>query len=172
MFSLNVPVPGRVGRLAGDLHPELSRFERIRDRHTLVAKRFDTDRDADADSLPRLRERLRPLLRRSPGPIDLRITGLEHFADPPRGTGPVIYLAVESADLEALHRRLCEAFGVVEGIEGDDYVPHVTLARGGRVDDARDVVERREIDPIAWTADELRVWDSRYREAAARLPLG
>jgi len=172
VFSLNVPLPGRVGRLAADLHPELSRFERIRDRHTLVAKRFDTDLDPDADSLPRLRERLRPLLREAaPGPLDLRITGLDCFADPPRGTGPVLYLAVESPGLASLHRRLCDSFGVVAGIEGDDYVPHVTLARGGRIEDARDVVERREIDPVSWTADELRVWDSRYREAAARIPL-
>ncbi|WP_435184015.1 2'-5' RNA ligase family protein [Halobellus sp. EA9] len=172
MFSLNVPVPGRVARLAGDLHPELTRFERIRDRHTLVVKRFDTALDPDADSLSRLRERLRPLLRdAASGPVDLRISGLDCFADPPRGTGPVVYLAVESPGLHALHRRLCEAFGTVEEIEGDDYVPHVTLARGGSVEDARDLVRRREIEPIAWTADELRIWDSRHREDAARLPL-
>ncbi|WP_049985559.1 2'-5' RNA ligase family protein [Halobellus rufus] len=178
MFSLNVPVPGQLKRVASELHPELTRFERIRERHTLVAKRFDTTLDDDADSLPRLRERLRPLLReydtggqRDPAGIDLRVTGLDYFETPARGTGPVVFLAVESDGLRALHRRLCESFGTVSGIEGGDYVPHVTLARGGRVADAEDLVERTSVDPIEWTATELHVWDSRYREAAARLPL-
>jgi len=178
VFSLNVPVPGQLKRVASELHPELSRFERIRERHTLVAKRFDTTLDDDADSLPRLRERLRPLLREydagqqngSAG-IDLRVTGIDYFETPTRGSGPVVFLAVESDDLHALHRRLCESFGTVSGIEGDDYVPHVTLARGGRVADADDLAERISIEPFEWTATELHVWDSRYREAAARLPL-
>jgi len=173
VFSLNVPVPGRVRRLAGDLHPDLARFDRIRERHSLLAKRFDTALDDDADSLPRLRERLRPLLRRhGAGGIDLRVTGLDHFETPPRGPGPVVYLTVESPDLHALHRRLCDAFGAVDGMEADDYVPHVTLARGGTVADADDLAERRSIDPVAWTAGELLIRDSRYREDAARLPLG
>jgi 2'-5' RNA ligase len=174
VFSLNVPVPGRVRRLAGELHPELAAFGRIRDRHSLLAKRFDSGLDADADSLPRLRERLRPLLRRSAPAadgLDLRVTGIGYFERPPRGPGPVVYLAVESPDLRALHRRLCDAFGTVAGMEGDDYVPHVTLARGGSVADAADLAERRPVDPVAWTAGELRIRDSRYREDAARLPL-
>ena len=175
MFSLNVPVPGRVRRLAGDLHPELARFDRIRERHSLLAKRFDTGLDDDADSLPRLRERLRPTFRGSShadGGLDLRVTGLDYFETPPHGPGPVVYLSVESPDLRALHRRLCDVFGTVAGMEGDDYVPHVTLARGGRVADAADLVDRLSIEPVAWTAGELRVHDSRYREDAARLPLG
>ena len=170
VFSLNVPVPGRVDRLAAELHPELTRFERIRERHTLLAKRFDTALDDGADSLPRLRERLRPLLR-GVEEIDLRIAGLDYFEIPTRGPGPVVYLAIESPDLRALHRELCDAFGAVAEMEGDDYVPHVTLARGGRLDDAADLVGRREIDPIEWTAGEGLLWDSRYREPAARLPL-
>nr|WP_221625752.1 2'-5' RNA ligase family protein [Halobellus ruber] len=171
---MNVPVPGEIRRVAGDLHPELVRFDRNRERHTLLAKRFDTALDDDADSLPRLRERLRPLLRRSAPAdgIDLRVTGLDYFERPTRGPGPVVYLAVESPGLRALHRRLCDAFGTVAGMEGDDYVPHITLARGGSVADAADLVERRSIDPVAWTAGELRIHDSRYREDAARLPLG
>jgi 2'-5' RNA ligase len=173
VFSLNVPVPGQVKRLAGDLHPELVRFDRIRERHSLLAKRFDTGLDDDADSLPRLRERLRPLLRRhGGGGIDLRVTRLDYFETPPRGPGPVVYLAVESPDLHALHRRLCDAFGTVAGMEGEAYVPHVTLARGGNVADAADLAEGRAIDPVEWTAGEVRIHDSRYREDAARLPLG
>lgn len=181
MFSLNVPVPGAVRRVAGELHPELTRFDRIRDRHTLLAKRFDTGLDDDADSLPRLRERLRPILRAhgravdgamSADGLDLRVTGLDYFERPTRGPGPVVYLAVESPDLRALHRRLCDAFGAVDGMEADEYVPHITLARGGRVADAADLVDRHPIEPVAWTAGELRIRDSRYREDAARLPLG
>lgn len=172
MFSLNAPVPGQVRRLASDLHPELTRFDRIRERHTLLVKRFDTGLDDDADSLPRLRERLRPLLRRYGGSgIDLRVTGLDYFETPTRGPGPVIYLVVESSDLRALHHQLCDAFGTVAGMEGDEYVPHVTLARGGSVTDAADLVDRRSVDPVEWTANELRIRDSRYREDAARLPL-
>ncbi|GGJ07295.1 hypothetical protein GCM10008995_16440 [Halobellus salinus] len=175
MFSLNVPVPGRVRRLASDLHPELARFARIRERHSLLAKRFDTGLDDDADSLPRLRERLRPTLRiatHADGGIDLRVTGLDYFETPPHGPGPVVYLTVESPDLRALHRRLCDAFGTVAGMEGDDYVPHVTLARGGDTADAAELVARRAVDHTEWTATELRIHDSRYREDAARLPLG
>lgn len=178
MFSLNVPVPGEVRRLAGDLHPELVRFDRTRDRHTLLAKRFDTGLDDDADSLSRLRERLRPILREhgragngSAGGLELRVTGLDYFETPTRGPGPVVYLAVESRDLHALHRRLCVAFGAVAGMEDAEYVPHVTLARGGRVADVADLIDRRSIEPIEWTAGELRIHDSRYREDAARLPL-
>lgn len=173
MFSLNVPVPVAVRRLADDLHPELARFDRIRERHTLVAKRFDTRLDDDADSLPRLRERLRPLFRGfDRRALDLRVTGLDCFETPIRGPGPVVYLAVDSPDLRALHRRLCAAFGTVEGMEGEAYVPHVTLARGGAVADATDLVERRSVDPIAWSAEELHVHDARYQEDAARLRLG
>ena len=173
MFSLNVPVPGQVARLASELHPELTRFERIRERHSLLAKRFDTALDDDADSLPRLRERLRPLLRdHGADSLELRIDGLDYFERPPRGPGPVVYLAIESPDLRALHRRLCESFGTVEGREGEEYVPHVTLARGGSLADAADLVARRDVDAVAWTARELRIRDSRYREDAARIPLG
>jgi 2'-5' RNA ligase len=172
VFSLNVPVPGEIKALAGELHPELTRFDRIRERHTLLAKRFDTGLDDDADSLPRLRERLRPLLRaHDTRELTLRVTGLDYFETPPRGSGPVLYFVVESPDLYALHRRLCDSFGAVEGLEDDEYTPHVTLARGGRIADAEDLATRRGIDPIEWTADELLVRDSRYREDAARIPL-
>ena len=49
VFSLNVPVPGKVRRVAGDLHPELVGFDRVRERHTLLAKRFDTALDDDGE---------------------------------------------------------------------------------------------------------------------------
>ena len=169
MFSLNVPVPGRVERLASDLHPALTSFDSIRERHSLVVKRFDTTLDADADSLPRLRERLRGTLR-GVDPFEIRTDGIDAFEVPTKGPGPVVYLAIESPGLFDLHDRLCAEFGTVPKMEGEEYTPHVTLARGGRIDDARALVER-DIEAVRWTVDEVRVWDGRYREDAARIPL-
>ena len=66
-------------------------------------------------------------------------------------------------------RALVDAYGVVEGLEGDDYVPHVTLARGGSVVDVERVAG--EIEGVSWTVSELVIWDSRYREAVSRYSL-
>lgn len=164
MYSLNVPVPGDVQRLAAELHPRLTAFDTVRERHTLVAKRLGDD------SLDRLRERLRRPLR-DLSPFEARVTGLDVFERPTRGTGPVVYLAVESPGLVALHERLVDAFGTVAGLEGDDYTPHVTLGRGGSFDgDALASLSDR-VEPVAWTVSELAVYDSRYRETVSRLSL-
>jgi 2'-5' RNA ligase len=160
VYSLNVPVPGAVERLAADLHPRLTAFDRIRDRHTLVCKRFE----ADEDEYDRLRERLRVALSPTPA-FEARVTGIDAFETPPHGPGPVVYLAVESPGLRDLHRRLVDAFGSVhDDLEGDGYVPHVTLARGdggAAVDGLRDL----DLDPITWTVSDLHLW-SRARRAA------
>lgn len=211
MYSVNVPVPWPVRRLAASLEPELTGFASVRDRHTLVLKRLD---GRDLDDLHRIRERLRPAVR-GIAPFDLRVAGVGAFERPPLGDGPVVYLAVEPIDgggpdrderddgtagdafaagaptgvgasgasntLHELHGRLVDEFGAVAGLEGDDYVPHVTLARGweGRGDPA-DAVERlrertaAEIDReggVRWTVDELGVWTREYKEIAARVPL-
>ncbi len=175
MFSLNVPLPPAVDRLAADLHPKLTGFDRIRERRTLVAKRFGADdvpggrrRNAPKDAaLAALREELRPCLAGT-APLELAITGVDAFELPARGAGPVVYLVVESDALVRLHRRLCAAFDAIEGIEGEDYVPHVTLARGGAmapVDDLR----ATDVDPIRWRADELSLYDPEFREVAGRM---
>ena len=163
MYSLNVPVPGRVARLASDLFPYLAPFDRIRDRHTLVCKRFEA---SDPD---RLRERLRQTMGGAPA-FEARITGVDFFERPPRGAAPVVYLAVESPGLEALHRRLVDEFGAIEGLEGDDYVPHVTLARGGDVADAR-AVASRQIASVEWTVSQMDLYDANFRESVASLSL-
>ncbi|MGM0590976.1 MAG: 2'-5' RNA ligase family protein [Halobacteriota archaeon] len=163
MYSLNVPVPGRIERLASDLFPRLTAFDRVRDRHTLVCKRFE------AESLPRLRKRLRRALDDSPS-FEARVDGIDYFERPISGSGPVVYLAVESLGLLQLHDRLVDAFGAVPGLEGDDYTPHVTLARSGTIDAASELASL-DIDPVVWTVSELHVWDPRYRETVARIGL-
>jgi 2'-5' RNA ligase len=163
VYSLNVPVPGRVDRLAADLLPDLTPFDRIRDRHTLVCKRFE----AEADEYHHLRERLQGAL--SPAPaFEAAVTGIGAFETPPHGPGPVVYFAVESLGLADLHRRLVEAFGVVDDeLEGEAYIPHVTLARGGdatAVGDALDRLHARTLDPVTWTVSELNLRSRARRE--------
>ena len=184
MYSLNVPVPPVAKRLSAELAPELTPFRTVRDRQTLVVKRFDTDASgarggtgdaAEGTSLARLRERLRPLLA-DVRPFEARLTGIDAFERPPTGDGPVVYLAVESEGIRRVHARLVDEFGAVEGLEGDGYTPHVTLARG--VGDDRDEAEaalerlrERDLGPAEWTVTELGIWTREYREFAARFRL-
>ena len=197
MFSLNVPTPPALGRLAVDLHSKRSGFDRVRERHTLVCKRLGvedvpdsgagagrTDRsgppnDAPVDdptldrsaALAALCDDLRPLLSET-GPFDVAVTGVDVFDAPASGSRPVVYFAVESDGLERLHQRLCDAYGAIEGIEGDDYVPHVTIARGGDPEPGvvADLVAA-EFDPIRWRVHALDVYDPEFREVAATIDL-
>ncbi|WP_281194715.1 2'-5' RNA ligase family protein [Halorubrum sp. F4] len=178
MFSLNVPLPPPVERLAGDLQPKLSGYDRVRDRHTLVCKRFGVSAVTAADDPPprpaaldRIRDRLRPLL----APVDpfaVAVTGVGAFETPASGSDPVVYLAVESDALLRLHRRLCVEYGAIEGIEGEAYVPHVTLARGGSPAAASRLVDAGvEFDPIRWRVHALDLYDPKFREVAATIEL-
>lgn len=177
MFSLNVPLPPAVDRLAADLHPKLAGFDRIRERHTLVAKRFGAEDIGDRGrgpatkdvALAALRDDLRPLLAET-GSFDVTISEIATFETPARGPGPVVYLAVESDVLVRLHHRLCAAFDPVQGIEGDEYEPHVTLARGGDPSTV-DALLASDIDPIEWRVHELELYDSEFREVAGRIDL-
>lgn len=164
--SLNVPVPGRVARLAEGLRPALTPFASVRERHTLVAKRLGEGAPVALES------RLRRLLAGTPA-FEVRTSELGTFREPTAGPGPVVYLAVESPRLRELHAELCAHFDPVAGIEGEDYVPHVTLARGGgeEADTAVDRLLETDVEPVAWTAGELLVWDARYDEVAARISL-
>ncbi|OYR41749.1 phosphoesterase [Halorubrum sp. Ib24] len=194
MFSLNVPLPPAVGDLAADLHPKLSGFDRVRDRHTLVCKRLGVDNVPDRvasaarpgpedvgsaaepsppkpDALEALRGDLRPLLSGT-DPFEVAATGIDVFDAPASGSRPVVYLAVESEVLVRLHQRLCAAYGAIEGIEGDDFVPHVTLARGGNP--APGVVADlvgAAVDPIRWRVHALDLYDPEFREVAATIDL-
>lgn len=185
MFSLNVPLSPAVDDLVSDLHPKLLGFERIRERHTLVCKRFGVDDVVDgvADTpsgrphppkpaaLAALRDDLRPLLAGT-DPFEIAVAGVGVFDAPASGSRPVVYLAVESDGLVRLHRRLCAAFDPIEGIEGDAYVPHVTLARGGNPEPGvvADLVAA-EFDPIRWRVHALDLYDPEFREVAATIEL-
>ena len=168
MYSLNVPVPSGVERLAADLHPQLLAFDRIRDRHSLVCKRFE----ATEDEYHRLRERLRVALSPTPA-FEAQVTGIDAFETPTRGSAPVVYLVVESPGLHDLHRRLVATFGAVDDdLEGAGYVPHVTLARGGDADAATvDRLRALDIDPVTWTVSELHLWSRARREVLWRVSL-
>jgi 2'-5' RNA ligase len=163
VYSLNVPVPGEVRRVASDLHPRLTAFDAVRERHSLLVKRLGDG------SLPRVRERLREPLSGSPA-FEVRLSGIDYFERPVNGTGPVVYLAVESPGLYDLHDRLVSAFGAVAELEGDEYVPHVTLARGGSVADAERLAAV-DVPPVTWTVSRLALWDDAYRETVARFEL-
>ncbi len=163
MFSLNVPAPGRVERLAAELHPRLAGFERVRERHSLVCKRFE------CEEYDRLAERVRWVLDGAPAVV-ARVTGIETFDDPVRGPGPVVYLAIESPGLVAIHERLVEEFGALAALEGDEYVPHITLARGASTDRIESLLTLA-IEPIEWTVSELYFYDATHDERVSTLSL-
>jgi 2'-5' RNA ligase len=167
VYSLNVPVPSQVARLAGDLARELPGARaRRRGEHTLVCKRLG---GGDADAYHRIEARGREALAGA-APFAVRVAGVDQFADAVRGPSPVVYLAVESPELERLHRELCEAFDPVADLEGDDYVPHVTIARGGSPDRARELCER-ELDPVEWTVTEVEFRDAERGQPVSTVSL-
>lgn len=175
MFSLNVPVPGAVKRLTGDLQPQLLDFERVRSDHTLVVKRFPDDELASGHPdhrLATLQERLRPVISGLPA-VEAKVAGIDSFDEPVRGDGPVVYLTIESPGLHRIHRAFTDTFGAIDGLEGDDYTPHVTLARGGSAaaTAVTEQLQNQAVEPVVWTVSELVIWDSRHRTPAARFGL-
>jgi len=132
----------------------------------LVAKRLG---GGDHAAYARLESRAREALRGTE-PFPARVTGVGQFETAATGTSPVVYLTVESPGLVSLHDRLCEAFEPVDGVEGDDYVPHVTVARGGDPAAARRLVER-DIDPVEWVVEELVCFDAERGQPASRVSL-
>ncbi|MUV91038.1 2'-5' RNA ligase family protein [Halapricum sp. CBA1109] len=164
MYSLNVGLPTAAGRLATDLAREWPTARaRPRDEHTLVCKRLGDG------PLGRIGSQVRDALAGTPA-FEARIDGVDCFETAATGPSPVLYLSVESPPLTALHDRFCEVFDPVEGIEGADYVPHVTVARGGDPETARRLVDR-EIEPIRWTVESVHVYDADRGEVTRRFSL-
>lgn len=165
MYSLNAPVPGAVSALAWDLRSSLTGFDRIRDELTLVVKRMEARSAGEFAADERaFREALG-----GQGPIEAAIVGIDVFEDPPAGPSPVVYLDVESPGLVDLHDRLVDRFGALGDIEGADYDPHITLARGASdpVDTLRETAEPYH----AWTIDRLVFWDARRELPAGDVSL-
>lgn len=166
MFSLNVPLPGEVKRQVESLRPALSGFETIRTEPTLVVKRFGRPGSED---IGRIESESRAALAGEPA-FEARLDGLGCFEDPPSGPAPVVYLAIESPGLIALHERLVEVFDAVDDLEGESYVPHITLARGG-APAAFDGLDDVAVESVTWTVSELWFWDARHGERAGRASL-
>ncbi|MCT9094934.1 2'-5' RNA ligase family protein [Haloarchaeobius sp. HME9146] len=164
MYSVNVPVPGSVARLASDLHPFLLDFDRVREDYTLLAKRI-----GDPEHFSVREHEVRRALHGQPA-FEVQVTGLGCFEQPTKGTAPVVYFEVESPGLLDLHERLVDEFGAIGGLEGEDYVPHVTIARDAP-QSAADRLLEQDIEPVTWTVNQLEIFDSRYREVAARISL-
>lgn len=172
MFSVNVPVPGVIRRLANDLQPRLLDFETIRDDHTLVVKRFPDNELASGrpeHQVATLQERLRPVIDGLPA-VEAKVAEIDSFDQPVRGDGPVVYLRVESPGVHRIHHTLVDTFGEIDALEGDDYTPHITLARGGSTA-AAEQLQKQEIEPITWTISELVIWDAKHQRPAARFGL-
>lgn len=165
MYSLNVPVPAAIGRLATDLASELPGARpRARGEQTLVVKRFPTD-------VPyhRLEARVRDVLAGQPA-FEVAVTEIEQFETAVMGPSPVVYLAVEGPELTRLHATLAEAFDPVPDLEGDDYVPHVTIARGGSPESAAALTER-SIESRTFDVTNLVFRDAERGEDVSRLSL-
>lgn len=184
MNSVNVPVPGRVSALAAEVAADLTARQggtgfdpsgpdsrdpraeaggvRVRDDRTLVAKRLP---EGDPH---RVEARAREAIAGTP-PFEVRVDRVDQFSEPTAGTGPVVYLAVESPGLWELHERLCRAFEPIDRLEGADYTPHVTVARGGSHDAAERVLG--PVEPVEWTVTELQFWDAARALVAGRVSL-
>lgn len=166
MYSLNVPVPGAVSERVWDLRSALTGSERLRDELTLVVKRLDARSAGEFAAIERaIREELS-----GTAPFEAELTGIDCFEDPPAGPAPVVYLAVESPGLEALHSELVDRFGAVGETEGDAFVPHITIARGGNPSAIAEL-EDASITGYRWTVDRLIFWDARRELPAGDLNL-
>lgn len=168
MYSVNVPVPPEIRELASRLRPALSGFDRIRPARsrTLVLKRLPAN---DRREFLQVAQRARDALEGTP-PFEAAVTGIETFWDPPKGSGPVAYLAVEGEGLSRIHDRLVGEFDAVAELEGPNYVPHVTLARGGP-QSAPNPLQYREIESVRFTVDTLELYDSVHTERVESIHL-
>lgn len=166
VFSLNVPVPSEVARLAAEVSRHLPEARpRGRGNHSLVCKRLGTE----DDDYPYIETRAREALAGT-APFVARVTEIDTFEDAVTGSSPVVYLTVESTGLEELHSRLSERFDPLPNLEGDAYTPHVTIARGGSRERAHEVSDM-EVDPVEWTVTTLQFRDAKRSQAVSTVSL-
>lgn len=167
MYSLNAPVPGAISALAWDLRSALTGFERIRDELTLVVKRME---GRSAGEFAAEERAIRQAIAGT-APMEAAVVGVDVFEEPPAGPAPVVYLEVESPGLIELHTQLVEHYGALGPVEGADYTPHITLARG--TDDPSIIEMVREVaEPQhTWTIDRLVFWDARRGVPAGEVSL-
>lgn len=159
--SLNVPIPGKIRRQVDTLRPYL---RANREEHTLVCKRL-----GEGDTGAAVRKRVRRELAGQP-PFEVRTTGIETFDQPARGDAPVVYLAVESPPLVDLHERMCDVIDPVPGLEGSDYVPHISIGRA-ETEAALQRLEHRAPEAETWMVSQLVFWDGRHGEEIGRVSL-
>lgn len=163
VYSLNVPVPGAVAARAGQVAAGLpGARERRRGEHTLVLKRFGDEDGHRAASWAR-----EAVASAAPRPFEARVTRVAQFTEPPSGAAPVVYLAVESPAMLRLHEQLLETVPAVAAVEGEAYVPHVTIARGGKTVES----VLGPVAPVRWTVTELVVWDGTHGEPIQTIAL-
>lgn len=166
MYSLNVPVPPRVIRVIDDLSPLVTQLDSIREQPTLLVKRLGA---LDPIEFDRTEKTVRSTVAGTPT-FEAAATSIDVFRTPPNGPGPVVYLAVRSPELKRLHQRLVAEFGAVEGLEGEGYVPHITLGRGGDPETIATLCDR-SFDSLTWTVTELVLWDAKRELSAGTIPL-
>lgn len=167
MYSLNAPPPPSVEDLRRALERDLSRLETRRSDPSIVVKRFG---DVPTDSVDPLADRVERSLR-GWGPIAAAIDRIDVFETPSDGGLPVLHLPVDSPGIQDLHGELVEAFGVERPeVEGPNYVPHLTLGRGGD----RVAIERlcgADVGEHRWTVTELVLRDDTYGRPVRRYRL-
>lgn len=167
MYSLNVPVPGQVAMLASEIARELPEAHaRERGHHTLGVKRLNT---GDDPTYGHVEASVREILA-GQQTFDVRIVDVDYFTEAVTGSSPVVHLVVESPELRRLHLRLAERFAPVDGIEGEGYSPHVTVARGGSLERAKEVTDR-EIETIEWTVSKLAFWNATKKQPVSTVSL-
>ena len=162
MWSLNAMIPRKIAEMIHSFGPELNGWEEINTDHTLVIKRFQ-----ETNLREGFESEMRLLLEKTDA-FEIRIKGMDIFSSVPKGSSPVLYIEIESKDLRKIHGELIDVFGVVEGLEGKDYIPHITFARGHK-----DGLEKFEKNLDA--TDIVRVlefWDREKYKSRGKIFLG
>ena len=155
-------MPQNVVRLVGEVTPRLKGWEEVCEEPTLVIKRFER-KDLDGHMESEIK-----FLLENVEPFNVKIGNLKKFDVAVRGSSPVLYLEIKSPGMKALHETLVSAFGCVKGIEGENYIPHITLARGGGKEDINFSVLPGSTQ---WTAKMLEFWDRDKRRKKNKIIL-